>query len=453
MILDNTNNSTTHPIDNHEFLKLMQGSNINGKYQHVAVGVSGGVDSLALCLLAQQWGEQNGVKLTALTVDHGLRKESAREAAQVKSWLTRRGIAHVTLVLDQPFPRYGIQAFARKWRFQLLGDWCRINLADVVMLAHTIEDQMETICMRILADSGPEGLSGIRRNTVVGGLRILRPLLKISKGRLIATCSAFNQDWVVDPSNQDTTYSRVKIRQLMPYIEKTGLESNKMIRLASAMEKLRNAFDNFSASFVKNNGGILKTGIAWINVSSFEKMPNKFKELLLLRLLVTIGGASWPSSKKKINRLIDSLKKEKVTRSTLGGCVIEKTILGKIWIYREIKRRCLSVVIMPGEKRRWDNRFEVFQNFDRKLILEPLGEQGWRTIKRKGRSGFSDIFDFSMPFHARITIPVARSLDDSLIIPHFGVTDLTNCGKPLNVVSCDFRPDASWVCDLQAPKV
>ena len=300
----------------------MQASDINGKYQHVAVGVSGGVDSLALCLLAQTWGQQNGIKITALTVDHGLRKESAREAAQVKSWLTRRGIPHVTLMLNEPFPRYGIQAFARKWRFQLLGDWCRINLADVVMLAHTIEDQMETICMRILADSGPEGLSGIRRNTVVGGLRILRPLLKISKGRLVATCRALNQDWVVDPSNQDTTYSRVKIRQLMPYIEKTGLESNKMIRLASAMEKLRNAFDNFSVSFIKNNGGILKTGIAWINLSSFEELPNKFKELLLLRLLVIIGGASWPSSKKKINRLIDSLKQEKVTRITLGGCVI-----------------------------------------------------------------------------------------------------------------------------------
>ena len=239
----------------------------------------------------------------------------------------------------------------------------------------------------------------------------------------------------------------------MPYIEKTGLESNKMVRLASAMEKLRNAFDNFSVSFIKNNGGILKTGIAWINVPSFEKMPNEFKELLLLRLLVTIGGASWPSSKKKINRLIDSLKKEKIIRSTLGGCVIEKTILGKIWIYREIKRRCLSVVIMPGEKRRWDNRFEVFQNFDRKLILEPLGEQGWRTIKRKGRSGFSDIFDFSMPFHARITIPVARSLDGSLIIPHFDVKDKTSCGSSLNVVSCDFKPDASWACDLQGPKV
>ena len=94
---------------------------MNGKYLHAAVGVSGGVDSLALCLLAHMWGEQTGVKITALTVDHGLRKESAREADQVKSWLTKRGIPHVTLMLDQTFPRYGIQAFARKWRFQLLG--------------------------------------------------------------------------------------------------------------------------------------------------------------------------------------------------------------------------------------------------------------------------------------------------------------------------------------------
>ena len=453
MILDNTNNLTTQPIDDHEFLNLMQMSNVIGKYQHVAVGVSGGVDSLALCLLAHTWGEENGVKITALTVDHGLRKESAREAAQVKSWLTKRGIPHVTLLLDHPFPRHGIQAFARKWRFQLIGDWCRINLVDEVMLAHTIEDQMETICMRILADSGPEGLSGMRHNTVVGGLRILRPLLKISKGRLIATCKALNQDWIVDPSNLDMKYCRVKIRQLMPDIERAGLERNKGVRLASAMGKLRNAFDNFSASFIKNNGGILKTGIAWINVPGFEKMPNKFKELLLLRLLVTIGGATWPSSKTKITRLIESLKQEKVTRTTLGGCVIEKTTLGKIWIYREIKRRCLSVVIMPGEKRRWDNRFEVFQNFDKKLILEPLGEQGWRKIKRKEISGFSDIFDFSMPFHARITIPVARSLDGSLIIPHFDVKDKTSCGSSLNVVSCDFKPDASWACDLHGPKV
>ena len=450
MVSDNRYNFITPPIDNNEFLKLMRGSFINGKYLHVAVGVSGGADSLALCLLAHTWGEQNGAKITALTVDHGLRKESAIEAAQVKSWLTKRAIPHVTLLLDQPFPRHGIQAFARKWRFQLLGDWCRINSVGAVMLAHTIEDQMETICMRLLANSGPEGLSGMRSNTVVGGLRILRPLLKISKHRLIATCKAFNQEWVVDPTNQDTKYCRVKIRQMMPDIEKTGLERNKTLRLASAMEKLRDAFDHFSSSFIKNNGGILKTGIAWINMSSFEKMPNKFKELILLRLLISIGGAPWPSNKKKISRLIDILKREKNGKTTLGGCVIEKTISGKIWIYREIKRRCLSVVIAPGAKLRWDNRFEVFQNFDKKLTLEPLGEQGWRKIKEDQTPSLSDIFDFSIPFHARITIPVARSLDGDLIIPHFEGIDRKKCERSSNIVSCDFRPDASWVRGLKA---
>ena len=152
------------------------------------------------------------------------------------------------------------------------------------------------------------------------------------------------------------------------------------------MEKLRNAFDNFSASFIKNNGGILKTGIAWINVSGFEKMPNKFKELLLLRLLRLLSAERHGHQVKKDYSFDRKFETEKVTRITLGGCVIEKTTLGKIWIYREIKRRCLSVVIMPGEKRRWDNRFEVFQNFDKKLILEPLGNKvGERSKKRNIR--------------------------------------------------------------------
>ena len=179
-------------------------------------------------------------------------------------------------------------------------------------------------------------------------------------------------------------------------------------------------------------------------------MPNKFKELILLRLLISIGGAPWPSNKKKISRLIDILKREKNGKTTLGGCVIEKTISGKIWIYREIKRRCLSVVIAPGAKLRWDNRFEVFQNFDKKLTLEPLGEQGWRKIKEDQTPSLSDIFDFSIPFHARITIPVARSLDGDLIIPHFEGIDRKKCERSSNIVSCDFRPDASWVRGLKA---
>ena len=426
----------------------MHVSYINREHLHIAVGVSGGADSLALCLLADNWGRQNGVKITALTVDHGIRKEAKTEAAQVKLWLENRGIPHNTLVIEQLPPHHGIQAFARKWRFHLLGNWCRNNSVDGVMLAHTIEDQAETVYMRILADSGPEGLSGMRNGTRVAGLTIIRPLLTITKGRLIETCRRFGQNWVVDPSNQDLKYTRVMLRQLKPGIEKVGLEGNKVVRLASAMRKLRNIFDQTSLNFMKKNGGILGTGIAWINASSIDETPIKFLELLLGRLLISIGGTPWPSKKEKLNRLICVLRAQKVTTATLGGCVIEKTNSGTIWIYREIPRKFPSTVIMPGTKLRWDNRFEVIQTSKKKLIMEPLGETGWKKLKRISGQNLPDIFGPELPFRARISIPIARSLDDDLFIPHFEGVNRRNHGGESPGVFCNFHPDSFWVYDL-----
>ena len=109
------------------------------------------------------------------------------------------------------------------------------------------------------------------------------------------------------------------LRQLKPGIEKVGLEGNKVVRLASAMRKLRNIFDQTSLNFMKKNGGILGTGIAWINASSIDETPKKFLELLLGRLLISIGGAPWPSKKEKLNRLICVLRGRKVTTATLGA--------------------------------------------------------------------------------------------------------------------------------------
>jgi len=240
----------------------------------------------------------------------------------------------------------------------------------------------------------------------------------------------------------------VMLRQLKPGIEKVGLEGNKVVRLASAMRKLRNIFDQTSLNFMKKNGGILGTGIAWINASSIDETPIKFLELLLGRLLISIGGASWPSKKEKLNRLICLLRGQKVTTATLGGCVIEKTNSGTIWIYREIPRKFPSTVIMPGTKLRWDNRFEVIQTSKEKLIMEPLGETGWKKLKRISGQNLPDIFGPELPFRARISIPIARSLDDDLFIPHFeGVNRRNHGGEPPGVF-CNFHPDSFWVYDL-----
>ena len=128
--------------------------------------------------------------------------------------------------------------------------------------------------------------------------------------------------------------------------------------------------------------------------------------------------------------------------------MIEKTVSGTIWIYREIHRKFPSTVIKPGTKVRWDNRFEVLQTSKEKLILEPLGETGWKKLKRISGPNLPDIFGRELPFRARISIPIARSLDDDLFIPHFGGMDRKNPGEGSPEVFCCFHPDSSWVYDL-----
>src|SRR5271163_603629 len=91
---------------------------------HLAVAVSGGADSLALALLAADWARARGGRITALTVDHGLRPEAAAEAAQVADWLGARGVAHQTLRHEGARPRGDVQAKARTWRYRLLEGWC-----------------------------------------------------------------------------------------------------------------------------------------------------------------------------------------------------------------------------------------------------------------------------------------------------------------------------------------
>ena len=84
---------------------------------HVAVGVSGGPDSLALMLLLADWVRAQGGRLTVLTVDHGLRPGSAHEAARVAIWAAQAGLEHHTLVWPGAKPQAGIQAIARRAKF------------------------------------------------------------------------------------------------------------------------------------------------------------------------------------------------------------------------------------------------------------------------------------------------------------------------------------------------
>ncbi len=182
----------------------------------LAVAVSGGADSLALALLAERWARARGGRIVALTVDHGLRRESAGEAAAVARWMKRRGIAHRILVWRGAKPGAGIQAAARAARYRLLEDWCaaRARARGIVhlLLGHQREDQAETLLLRLERGSAAYGLAAMPAITERPGVRLLRPLLAVPRAALADFLRREGQAWIDDPSNRDRRYRRVHMR-------------------------------------------------------------------------------------------------------------------------------------------------------------------------------------------------------------------------------------------------
>ncbi|MCH7554873.1 MAG: tRNA lysidine(34) synthetase TilS, partial [Proteobacteria bacterium] len=150
----------------------------------MAVGVSGGPDSMALCALADTWARARGGRVMALVVDHALRPESGDEARRVGRWLGDLGVDHVALIRDGPAIRVAVHAAARAARYGLMGDYCRDRGILHLAVAHHRDDQAETLLLRLDRASGLDGLAAMAAVVEGNGPRLLRPLLAVSMARL-----------------------------------------------------------------------------------------------------------------------------------------------------------------------------------------------------------------------------------------------------------------------------
>jgi len=178
----------------------------------LGLAVSGGPDSLALLLLAK------GVmadRVEAATVDHGLRPESAREAAMVAELCAAYGIPH--RILTVKVPAGNLHDRARAARYAALGTWMAERGLGALATAHHADDQAETFLMRLNRGSGVPGLAGVRPRGVVPGtlLPLLRPLLGWRREELAGIVAAAGLEGAQDPSNDDPKYDRARIREAL----------------------------------------------------------------------------------------------------------------------------------------------------------------------------------------------------------------------------------------------
>ena len=205
----------------------------------IAVAVSGGADSLALCLLAERWARARGGAVFGLTVDHRLRPESGAEAAQVRRWLAARAIPHRTL--RWPGARRaggGIQEEARAARLALLTAWCRRAGVLHLLLGHQREDQAETALQRLARGSGIDGLAAMAPVRLAlepagGGVRLLRPLLSVPRDALPATLAQWDQPWIDDPTNRDRRHARPRLAAAIARLGPEGLSAARLARGAA----------------------------------------------------------------------------------------------------------------------------------------------------------------------------------------------------------------------------
>src|SRR5437763_14579952 len=178
----------------------------------LVLAVSGGPDSTALALLAARWRAElkHGPRLVAVTIDHGLRPESASEAKAVKRLAEALGIEHRVVAWRGKKPTTGVQTAARSARYGLLAAEARKLGARHVLTAHTRDDQAETILIRLSRGRGLARLAAMSRLSPVSGNReitLARSFLGLPQARPVATRQAAARPLGGDPSDDDSRYT------------------------------------------------------------------------------------------------------------------------------------------------------------------------------------------------------------------------------------------------------
>lgn len=439
-----------------EFAGLMAALGPFEPRPHVAVGVSGGADSAALMLLAAAWASALGGEATALVVDHGLRPDSALESQTVVARLRALGHAAVRLAAapdsrqddDQQTAQQGNrQARARALRYRLMGDWCTAAGVLHLLVAHHLEDQAETVMLRLGRGSGVDGLAAMAPVVALFDARLLRPLLSVPKAQLVASCQHFGWAPVCDSSNQDQRYRRVQIRDLLPSLAATGITVARLAATARHLGAVRQLLERQTAELAAQALCVDARGFARLDRDYLRQADRVLALRLVAWVLRRVAGHAVAPRFARLERLVARLQADAIPFGvTLGGCRIQAGG-ARIVIGREAAAMAQPVPLLPGSssKLMWDGRF-CLESWDdgmahgaRALTVGAVGRDAPALQSRqknqtgKNQLGRADDRPLRLPLWLIETLPAVRDLDGILTVPHLNYDRLRDqAGSTMN---------------------
>lgn len=403
------------PVGNGEFAELMTRVGPFERDPAIAVACSGGADSMALTVLLQDWVRARGGSLTALIVDHAIRPESAGEARRVAGWLAARRIDHEVLAWRGAPIASGVQAAARTARYALLSAWCEARACLHLAVAHHLEDQAETVLLRLARGSGVDGLSAMAPVTETGTQRIVRPLLSMPRARLRETLKALGVDHVEDPSNRNDTFARVRMRMLSAALDDEGMTPLRLAATAAHMARVRESLDAAAAGLLARVFVLYDSGYGILKPGALVAVPREIGLRALAGVLTCIGGGRYAPRFERLERLYDMIDTIPGGGGrTLAGC----RVLGRragVLVCREMA--AIGAAMQPASGAVfWDNRFRMNFAEGGSAAVMALGRDGWRDIA----SVAPDLKQSHVPAAVRPTLPAIWENGRVLAVPHLG---------------------------------
>lgn len=279
----------------------------------VLLAVSGGADSTAMLVLAAEWARERGApRLLVATVDHALRVEAKAETAAVAALAGRLGFEHRTLAAPLAAGASGVEAKARVLRYGALVAHAASAGADAIATAHTLDDQAETVLMRLSAGSGPAGLAAMRPDIMRDGVRHLRPLLGVAKARLVATLRARGVGWAEDVMNADPAFARARLRAGGLALAREGLTPERLATLAARMARAEDALEAATDAAARIH--FVRDGDGWTMTDACD-LPAEIRLRMLSRAVFPRGEARL----ERLERLAARIATEPRGAATIAG--------------------------------------------------------------------------------------------------------------------------------------
>ncbi len=311
---------------------------------HLAAAVSGGADSSALALLADDWARRRGGSLLALIVDHGLRADSADEAVLTHDRLRARGIAARVLPLQDLRPGPALAERARRARYAALAAACAEAGIVHLLIGHHAADQAETVMIRTLGGSASRGLAAMAALAETCGPRLLRPLLAVPPAALRAFLTGAGMAWVEDPSNANRAALRGRLRLLRG---DAGAGTRPLVFASAIAGQARSSADQRAAAILARRATLRPEGFAVLS-------PGAIDPEAMAALLRVIGAAAYAPPPA----LVAGLARDPRPMTLAGVRVLPAGRMGPGWlVVREEAAIAPAGPVRPGMI--WDGRFRL----------------------------------------------------------------------------------------------